>query len=62
MVALTTMRDQGLPLHPQGKHRNAQIVHHRERITPAPAGRRLWLRLQPLVTKDYPRVCGEKGQ
>ena len=45
----------------RGKVVDSVIKAGKNRITPAQAGKRAWLRQQPLGYRDHPRACGEKN-
>ena len=52
--------DEGSPPHVRGKGTDSQKVHHSTGITPACAGKRSKRMVVTTVTRDHPRMCGEK--
>ena len=50
----------GSPPHMRGKADYCQVAKRQSGITPAYAGKRLLNHSDDLITRDHPRVCGEK--
>ena len=46
----------------RGKVRTDRIATDRDRITPAYAGKSVWLHWSTGAGEDHPRLCGEKGR
>ena len=62
--AMTSRKSASMPGSPprmRGKDRPGGIRGRRGRITPAYAGKRERLRRSPSLSRDHPRVCGEKS-
>ena len=59
-IALPFWRWMGSPPRVRGKVKRLTLCVLSERITPACSGKSRWPVCSPAVTRDHPRVCGEK--
>ena len=55
------VRHLGSPPHLRGKPFKKEIYDAATRITPAPAGKTIFILIAPLFSRDHPRTCGENG-
>ena len=53
------VRHLGSPPHLRGKPFKKEIYDAATRITPAPAGKTIFILISPLFSRDHPRTCGE---